>query len=205
MRQSRGTGSSGGGDGKEPKVNKVKDGGDQNPPKGNSSNGSKISSDYSIRTYRQLDLGELDEVLKMDKRLVVEMPFEGQGKSNVNAEGWLRNADYYWDEIVKRYPEALSQKNLDILNGKYEFRTPLNDKQFRSIFTQYDVSGLRGHPLIHHHIGGGGQAVAVPKPLHNGFGGIHNAEKKIGIWGKDKPYSDMLQRMLESLENGGRK
>ncbi|MEB9970843.1 hypothetical protein P4K82_04430 [Bacillus cereus] len=31
---------------------------------------------------------------------------------------------------------------------------------------------------------GGGQAVGVPLPLHPGFGGIHNAEKLIGAWGK---------------------
>ncbi len=29
--------------------------------------------------------------------------------------------------------------------------------------------------LIHHHIGGGGQAAAVPATVHNGYGGIHNA------------------------------
>jgi len=35
---------------------------------------------------------------------------------------------------------------------------------------------------VHHHIGGGGQAVAVPSKIHKGFGGIHNNEKQLGIW-----------------------
>lgn len=47
-----------------------------------------------------------------------------------------------------------------------------------------DITGLRGTKLVHHHIVGG-QAVGVPLPLHPGFGGIHNAEKSIGAWGKD--------------------
>ena len=53
---------------------------------------------------------------------------------------------------------------------------------FRSYFPEYDVKGLRGNRLIHHHIGGGGQAVAVPSGIHHGYGGIHNNEKQLGIW-----------------------
>ncbi|MEH7356856.1 hypothetical protein V7150_25445 [Neobacillus drentensis] len=42
--------------------------------------------------------------------------------------------------------------------------------------------GLKGKPLVLHHIGGCGQAITIPQPLHPGSGGIHNIEKQIGIW-----------------------
>ncbi|MDA1604530.1 hypothetical protein QCI44_11545 [Bacillus cereus group sp. RP37] len=40
---------------------------------------------------------------------------------------------------------------------------------------------MRGTQLIHHPIGGGGQAAEIPKPLHPEFGGIRTAEKRLGI------------------------
>jgi hypothetical protein len=143
----------------------------------------------------------------MDPRLVVEMPFVGQGASNANSAGWLRDSDYFWKELSARYPEAFSQRNLDIIggnvtvmgkNGKVKtLKAPSNDETFRSVFTQYDVKGLRGTQLIHHHIGGGGQAAAVPRPLHPGFGGIHNAEKQLGIWDGEQSVSDLLQQFID--------
>jgi hypothetical protein len=65
------------------------------------------------------------------------------------------------------------------LQNKYAI---VNDSTFRGYFPDYDVAGLRGNPLIHHHVGGGGQAVAVPGGIHPGSGGVHNNEKQIGIW-----------------------
>ncbi|MEM5673371.1 hypothetical protein AAHB54_28740 [Bacillus cereus] len=46
-------------------------------------------------------------------------------------------------------------------------------------FPQYDFTGLRGTKLVHHHIGGGGQAVGVPLPLHPGFGGFITQKKRL--------------------------
>ncbi|HFU7054768.1 MULTISPECIES: hypothetical protein [Bacillus] len=51
---------------------------------------------------------------------------------------------------------------------------------------------------------GGGQAVGVPLRLHPGFGGIHNAEKAIGAWGKDAGYVEMLQKCIEHHTLGGK-
>ncbi|MET3656327.1 hypothetical protein [Sporosarcina psychrophila] len=56
--------------------------------------------------------------------------------------------------------------------------------------------GLRQSTLIHHHVGGGGQAVAVPSKLHPGTGGIHNAEKAAGIWRNDNEYAILLEKFL---------
>lgn len=46
----------------------------------------------------------------------------------------------------------------------------------------YSHTGLRGNPLIHYHVGGLQQAVAVPEGLHIGSGGVHNNEKYLSIW-----------------------
>ena len=60
----------------------------------------------------------------------------------------------------------------------------------------YGVEGLRGMPLIHHHIGGGGQAFGIPSSLHVASGGVHNVEKLYGIWGADSDYAERLQIFL---------
>ncbi|MDM5461136.1 MULTISPECIES: hypothetical protein [Bacillus cereus group] len=36
------------------------------------------------------------------------------------------------------------------------------------------------------------------------FGGIHNAEKVIGAWGKDAEYAEMLQKFIEHHKLGGK-
>lgn len=83
---------------------------------------------------------------------------------------------------------------LQFIEGNNPFTTtPVNDATFRSYFPQYDVEGLRGTGLNHHHIGGGGQAYAIPQPLHQGFGGAHNIEKNYGIWGADGDTANLLQ------------
>jgi hypothetical protein len=73
----------------------------------------------------------------------------------------------------------------------------INDDIFRSVFKQYDVAGLKSKTLVHHHIGGGGQAFAIPAPLHKGFGGVHNIEEAAGIWGGEDAVSDLLQQFLQ--------
>lgn len=154
-----------------------------------------------IRLYRGVPRGAIDDMYLMDNRLVVEMPFVGRGASSTNAAGWLRDSSYYWEELVRIHPEAFSPENLARIRGTPPLPgpvSPVNDLSFRSVFTQYDVRGLRGEPLIHHHIGGGGQSVAIPAPLHPGSGGIHNVEKAAGVWGGEDVVADVLQRLLEN-------
>ena len=55
-----------------------------------------------------------------------------------------------------------------------------------------------GDKLVHHHIGGGGQAFPVPQKLHPGSGGIHNIEKEAGIWGKIKFIQSYYRNLLRS-------
>ncbi|HFK1545162.1 hypothetical protein N7X28_25195 [Bacillus sp. SM-B1] len=153
--------------------------------------------DNPIRTYRGVELQNIDPVYIASQRTVVEMPFVGKGEKYTNAEGWRRNLKYFWSELLDRHPEAFSPNNRAIIEGRNPFTdSPVNDKVFREYFSQYDVKGVRGDKLVHH-IGGGGQAFPVPQKLHPGSGGIHNIEKEAGIWGKDKIYSELLQKLIK--------
>lgn len=149
--------------------------------------------DIPIRTYRNADLSKLETKYTADPRLTVEMPYVGNGKNGTNSEGWLRDKDYYWKEVLEKYPESISKANKQKIELGF---SPINDKQFRQHFPQYDIKELYNDTLIHHHIGGGGQAVAVPSKLHPGSGGIHNAEKEAGVWGSDSHYAELLEKFL---------
>ncbi|WP_230202611.1 hypothetical protein [Paenibacillus ihumii] len=151
------------------------------------------NGDHPIRTYRNAVLSKLEAKYTADPRLTVEMPYVGKGKNGTNSEGWLRDKDYYWKEVLERYPESISKANKQKIELGF---SPINDKQFREHFPQYDIKELNNDTLIHHHIGGGGQAVAVPSKLHPGSGGIHNAEKEAGIWGSDSQYAELLEKFL---------
>nr|WP_239505082.1 hypothetical protein [Bacillus cereus] len=147
-----------------------------------------------IRTYRGADLGKLEAKYTADPRLTVEMPYVGKGQKNTNAEGWLRDKDFYWKEMLEKYPEAFNRSNRQKIELGF---APINNPTFRKHFPQYDLKELYNDTLIHHHIGGGGQAVAVPSKLHPGLGGIHNAEKSEGVWGNDQKYAELLEKFLE--------
>ncbi len=147
-----------------------------------------------VRTYRGADLGKLEAKYTADSRLTVEMPYVGKGQKNTNAEGWLRDKDFYWKEMLEKYPEAFNRSNRQKIELGF---TPINNPTFRKHFPQYDLTELYNDTLIHHHIGGGGQAVAVPSKLHPGLGGIHNAEKGAGVWGNDQKHAELLEKFLE--------
>ncbi|WP_339223111.1 hypothetical protein [Paenibacillus sp. FSL H8-0332] len=149
--------------------------------------------DHPIRTYRNADLKKLEAKYAADPKLTVEMPYEGKGKYGTNSEGWLRDKDYYWKVVMEKYPESISKSNKQKIELGF---SPINDKQFREHFPQFNIKELNNDTLIHHHIGGGGQAVAVPSKLHPGSGGIHNIEKEAGIWGNDSQYAELLEKFL---------
>jgi hypothetical protein len=155
-----------------------------------------------IRAYRGVDLAKVDDIFLLDQRLVVEMPYAGVGAKSTTAEGWLRSGEYYWEELLRRHPGAFSEANKQkILGGPPLNRklSPVNDPTFQAYFPQYDVKGLRSQKLVHHHIGGGGQAAAVPEPIHpGGKAVIHKAEEDAGIWGADADIAEMLQRLLDN-------
>jgi len=138
-------------------------------------------------TYaKELPDGVDASILKMDERLMIRMS-EAPTKSQGNAAGYLRDNLTYFRQLYAAYPQAFSKHNRRVLEGKVRNKdgkvvTAIkNDPTFRAVFPQYDVKYLRGKPLIHHHIGGGNWAAAIPAPLHRGSGGIHNFERLIGM------------------------
>lgn len=134
------------------------------------------------------------ELFLADPEYIVEMPFVGKDISNGNSQGWKRDVKYFFKELSNAHPELFSSDNLDrIADGKL----PKVDDQFLQYFPQY--KDYEDQFLVHHHIGGGGQAMPIPKTLHEGFGIIHNVEKLLGIWdGIDKEiFSEMLQNIKD--------
>lgn len=96
---------------------------------------------------------------------------------------------------IKKHPEYFSDKNVKLIKGS---KSPVVDETFIKYFPDYGE--YVDDKLIHHHIGGGGQAVAYPETLHNGFGGIHNYEKIAGVTGNDK-----LTEIAQTIEPGKNK
>ena len=145
-----------------------------------------VNVDYSnIRAYRDIEIEKIPIEYRADPRLVSEMNYKGKKKSGTNAAGWERSASKHFDELLDKHPEFFSEANVErIENGL----VPIVDEDFIKYFPQYN--DCMGDKLIHHHIGGGGQAAAVPQSLHKGFGGIHNFEKEHNIRGND-PLSEI--------------
>ncbi|MHB1151792.1 MAG: hypothetical protein ACYCWE_05815 [Eubacteriales bacterium] len=140
------------------------------------------------------DLGlDLTFRINYDPNLVVNMNFEGQGQNKANAQGWQRDQNYYFNNLLNNYPEAFSERNKKLIK---EGRVPLCDQKFTDVFNEF--RGYEGNKLIHHHIGGDGQAVALPQDLHVGTGGVHIAEKRVGIYDLTKNFSDKVQSDYEN-------
>ncbi len=153
-----------------------------------------------IRMFRSLRPQAIDDLLLMDERLIVDMPFVGRRPSGANAEGWLRSGPDYWQEILRRHPDAFDAGNRLRILGRPPLEralAPTNNPAFRRYFPQYDNPDWFNDTLIHHHIGGGGQAVGVPATIHPGSGGIHNIEDAALITGADAGIAAMLQRLLD--------
>lgn len=138
--------------------------------------------------------------LDHNEELVVDMKFRGQNQSSgseVNSQGWERDSKYYFEELSKKHPEYFSEKNKKYIeNGK----TPVVDAKFVKHFPEY--KGYENETLVHHHVGGDGQAVAVPKSMHKGFGEIHNVEKKAGITKNGQEFSKECEKYCERNPEG---
>ncbi|MEW4284611.1 hypothetical protein [Priestia koreensis] len=135
-----------------------------------------------------------DEEYLVDPRLVVEMNFKGKTNSGTNAAGWERNAKKFFNTLLKSNPEFWSVENTALIKRG---RVPIVDEQFIKHFPQYKE--YIKDPMRHHHIGEGGQAVALPKTLHPGYGGIHNVEKEWGITGIDNEIATRLETFINNL------
>lgn len=144
----------------------------------------KVYANNELDKDTMLYVGDLE----IDERLAVEMPYVGKGASNANSQGWLRDNKYYTKELYKSYPEAFSEENVKRVEEGRQLQV---DCQFSSVFTAYE--GFEGQFLVHHHIGGDGQAAAVPASLHIGSGGIQNQEEEAGITENGEKYTNFYE------------
>ena len=131
--------------------------------------------------------------MRHNPELKVEMQFLGKGKNNANAQGWERSSDKYFNELLQQHPEMFSKKNITRIQQKC---APIVDQKMIDHNPQW--TEYRNQPLIHHHIGGNGEAVAVPQNMHKGSGEIHNFEKSAGITDRCKSFSSQCGKMTES-------
>lgn len=132
--------------------------------------------------------------LRHSDSLKVEMQYLGKGKSNANSQGWERNCAKYFDSLYQSHPEMFSKKNVARLK---DGRAPIVDAKM--IFHNPGWKQYRNQPLVHHHIGGDGEAVAVPKNAHKGQGEIHNQEKAAGITDNCKNFSKLCGSKSDSV------
>lgn len=156
-----------------------------------------IKGNFSTKAV--YDTGKLDPAsmiyvfgLNYDERLVVDMPL-GTAKSNSNSLGWLRDHQYYNEQLYERYPEAFSSGNRERIRNN---ETMIVDKEFISVFPEY--AGFEDQPLVHHHIGGGPQAIGIPQSLHVDHVGIHTAEKEAGVNDAARWHSDFVKSKMEN-------
>jgi len=93
----------------------------------------------------------------------IKMPYIGSNIEKANAAGYLRDANYFGKEFLKKYPEMLSEENkARILAGK----SPIVDE----VWLKYhpNQKAFLGERLEHHHINNVGEAAYVPQSLHRG-------------------------------------
>ena len=132
--------------------------------------------------------------LRHNDNLKVEMQYLGKGNSNANSQGWERNSTKYFDSLYQSHPEMFSKKNAARVK---EGHAPIVDSKM--IACNPGWAQYRNQPLVHHHIGGDGEAVAVPQNAHKGQGEIHNHEKVAGITDYCKRFSKICGNQSDSV------
>ena len=132
--------------------------------------------------------------LRHNESLKVEMQYLGKGNSNANSQGWERNSAKYFDSLYQSHPEMFSKKNTARVK---EGHAPVVDAKMIAHNPGWEQ--YRNQPLVHHHIGGDGEAVAVPKNAHKGQGEIHNHEKAAGITDNCKSFSRTCVSQADSV------
>lgn len=132
--------------------------------------------------------------LRHNESLRVEMQYLGKGNSNANSQGWERNSAKYFDSLYKSHPEMFSKKNAARVKDGH---APIVDAKMIAHNPRWKQ--YRNQPLVHHHIGGDGEAVAVPQNAHKGQGEIHNHEKSAGITDNCKSFSKTCGSQADSV------
>ncbi|MDO4355959.1 MAG: hypothetical protein Q4E13_05560 [Clostridia bacterium] len=131
--------------------------------------------------------GRVYDINYSDK-LTQSTAYIGKDKSNANSQGWERDSNKFFKELKDNHPEMFSLYNARrIERGE----APVVDRKM--INHNPHLADYKGETLIHHHIGGDGEATAVPQSVHTGYGGVHNHERNAGIREECKKFSDRCE------------
>lgn len=93
-----------------------------------------------------------------------------------NAQGFSRNKDYFWKQLLSDHPEYFSQENVKLINDNF---SPWVDEVWTKNFpTDAEYTGTR---LVHHHVEGKNMAVGISEKMHwNNYSELHAYLKKTG-------------------------
>jgi len=95
-------------------------------------------------------------------------------RSGTTVKGVPRNAAYFWKQAYAVKPESFSPENLQAIK---DGTSPTIDAQW--IKCNPNHANFRGSKLVHHHLGQGTHAVALPEPVHQAWSRIlHPFRKK---------------------------
>lgn len=157
----------------------------------------------SIKAYDNIPDNVLDQVhttqegksytIRCSEKLAVDMKFSGKTQPSSNSQGWERSSTKYFQQLHQNHPEMFSAKNVARIQNN---QAPIVDQKIIDHNPQY--AQFKGEQLVHHHVGGDGQAVAVPRSIHKGFGEIHNHEKNAGITQNCREFSERCDRYVQN-------
>ena len=99
----------------------------------------------------------------MNQRHIVDMePARSLPGSSLNASGEVRNANYFWRQLLKRNPEMFSKGNRYKIE-KLGLSPKVDDVWAKST---PEHQSFMGDVLEHHHIDQGSTAVPLPRTIH---------------------------------------
>src|SRR6266566_6966333 len=112
----------------------------------------------------------------------IEMPWE-PGMGETSELGYRRDKEQFWDEYKSKWGDQLSgPENIKL---RADGKSPIVDDVW--IKSHPEHAPYKGQKLIHHHVGEGGTAVALPESLHHAHSVVHPTSQVVGAAGKVNP------------------
>jgi len=111
----------------------------------------------------------------MNERDIVDMePGRGLPRSTLNTAGEVRNADYFWRQLLARNPDMFSKSN------RYRIEELELSPRVDATWLKYHAAhqSFKGEILHHHHIDQGRFAVPLPQTVHEKWTSVLHAGTK---------------------------
>ena len=104
-------------------------------------------------------------------RPVIDMaPASPRGGRTIS--NWPRNYEYFWREVYRKHPEFFDEANVGRINPSdgESFAAPKVNERWIQYHPAH--AAFKGETLVHHHLGQGRYAVALPNSVHLRFSAI---------------------------------